>query len=44
MFLTRRPDEIKCALKPLRGIRNGPRELDSVVSEIFLGFQAAKSR
>ena len=24
--------------------RNGPRELDSVVSEIFLGFQAAKSR
>ena len=23
--------------------RNGPRELDSVVSEIFLGFQAAKS-
>ena len=20
MFLTRRPDEIKCALKPLRGI------------------------
>ena len=26
------------------GLRNGPRELDSVVSEIFLGFQAAKSR
>ena len=25
-------------------IRNGPRELDSAVSEIFLGFQAAKSR
>ena len=25
-------------------VRNGPRELDSVVSEIFLGFQAAKSR
>ena len=24
--------------------RNGPRELDSAVSEIFLGFQAAKSR
>ena len=24
--------------------RNGPRELDSVVSEIFLGFQAAKLR
>ena len=24
--------------------RNGPRELDSVVSEIFLGYQAAKSR
>ena len=24
--------------------RNGPRELDSVVSGIFLGFQAAKSR
>ena len=24
--------------------RNGPRELDSGVSEIFLGFQAAKSR
>ena len=24
--------------------RNGPRELDSVVSEIFLGFQPAKSR
>ena len=28
----------------LRALRNGPRELDSVVSEIFLGFQAAKSR
>ena len=26
------------------GFRNGPRELDSAVSEIFLGFQAAKSR
>ena len=25
-------------------IRNGPRELDSAISEIFLGFQAAKSR
>ena len=25
-------------------LRNGPRELDSAVSEIFLGFQAAKSR
>ena len=25
-------------------VRNGPRELDSGVSEIFLGFQAAKSR
>ena len=25
-------------------LRNGPRELDSVVSEIFLGFQAANSR
>ena len=25
-------------------VRNGPRELDSAVSEIFLGFQAAKSR
>ena len=25
-------------------IRNGPRELDSAVSEIFLGFQAANSR
>ena len=24
--------------------RNGPRELDSAISEIFLGFQAAKSR
>ena len=24
--------------------RNGPRELDSRVSEIFLGYQAAKSR
>ena len=24
--------------------RNGPRELDSAVSGIFLGFQAAKSR
>ena len=24
--------------------RNGPRELDSAVSEIFLGFQAANSR
>ena len=28
----------------LTSVRNGPRELDSVVSEIFLGFQAAKSR
>ena len=28
----------------LKVARNGPRELDSVVSEIFLGFQAAKSR
>ena len=27
-----------------RAVRNGPRELDSAVSEIFLGFQAAKSR
>ena len=25
-------------------LRNGPRELDSAVSGIFLGFQAAKSR
>ena len=25
-------------------LRNGPRELDSAISEIFLGFQAAKSR
>ena len=29
---------------PLDDDRNGPRELDSAVSEIFLGFQAAKSR
>ena len=28
----------------LAAVRNGPRELDSVVSEIFLGFQAANSR
>ena len=27
-----------------RALRNGPRELDSAVSGIFLGFQAAKSR
>ena len=32
------------AILTLRALRNGPRELDSVVSEIFLGFQAAKSR
>ena len=33
------------ALYVLRaGERNGPRELDSAVSEIFVGFQAAKSR
>ena len=30
--------------EPVRVPRNGPRELDSGVSEIFLGFQAAKSR
>ena len=30
--------------RPGRATRNGPRELDSAVSEIFLGFQAANSR
>ena len=30
--------------KPDPESRNGPRELDSAVSGIFLGFQAAKSR
>ena len=33
-----------CPLPLVVSARNGPRELDSAVSGIFLGFQAAKSR
>ena len=35
-----RPEHVQALIEG----RNGPRELDSAVSEIFLGFQAAKSR
>ena len=35
---------LQCYLVVVSASRNGPRELDSAVSGIFLGFQAAKSR
>ena len=45
MVRTETGDGTTLAGRPeLRTIRNGPRELDSRVSEIFLGYQAAKSR
>ena len=43
------PEETKSFLQLKLGgleheVRNGPRELDSALSEIFLGFQAANPR